>query len=92
MKITRPEDVGGLIKGYRQEHGLSQSALAKRLQTSQKWISQIENGKPTAHFGLVLRALNELGFAVSIDKKASEPASAEKKRRPKFSIDDVVDG
>jgi HTH-type transcriptional regulator/antitoxin HipB len=88
MRVARPEDIGALLRGYRAEHGLSQTQLAQRLQTSQRWVSEIENGKPTAHLGLVIRALNELGFQLDI----SASPKSKGKAKPRFSIDDIVDG
>jgi HTH-type transcriptional regulator/antitoxin HipB len=89
MKIARPEDIGALIRNYRAEQGLSQAELAARLQTTQKWISHIENGKPTAQLGPVLRALNELGLTLSVETDGDVPPRRHK--RPRFSIDDIVD-
>jgi HTH-type transcriptional regulator / antitoxin HipB len=91
MKITRPEDFGALLRDYRLKRGLSQADLAARLQTTQKWISHIENGKPTAHVGLVLRALNELGFSLvaGLDDAPPKYRSSKAKRS---AIDDIVDG
>jgi HTH-type transcriptional regulator / antitoxin HipB len=91
MKISRPEDVGALLRDYRMKRGLSQADLATRLQTTQKWVSHIENGKPTAQVGLVLRALNELGFTLvaALDDESSRHRHG--KTRPS-AIDDIVDG
>lgn len=91
MKITRPEDIGALIKGYRTERGLSQAQLAAQLQTTQKWISHIENGKPSAQVGLVLRALNEIGLHLFVANEPDRQETRPKPNRPRFSIDDIVD-
>jgi len=97
MLIRRPEDLGALVRQYRKTQGLSQAQLAARLQTTQKWISHLENGKPSAQIGLVLRALNEIGASIEV-RLAEEPAKTPEqtglravKRNP-FSIDDIVDG
>jgi HTH-type transcriptional regulator/antitoxin HipB len=91
MKITRPEDFGALLREYRFKRGLSQADLAARLQTTQKWISQIENGKSTAHVGLVLRALNELGFSLVAGLDDELPRHRTSKTK-QSTIDDIVDG
>jgi|CXWL01.1.fsa_nt_gi transcriptional regulator with XRE-family HTH domain len=94
MKVSRPDDIGAIIKGYRALRGLSQAQLAERLQTTQKWISHIENGKATAHIGLILRALNELGFSISIERENETPSvrhQPAKSAQSDFSIDDIVD-
>ncbi len=91
MKISRPQDLGALIRNFRTENGLNQSELAQQLQTSQRWVSHLENGKPTVQLGLVLRALNELGFTVSITHPGREDRSAQS-ISPRSIIDDIVDG
>jgi len=92
MKITRPEDFGALLRDHRKKHGLSQSDLAARLQTTQKWVSHIENGKPTAHVGLVLRALNELGFTLVVGLDDTSPKHRRTSRSSQSTIDSIVDG
>jgi HTH-type transcriptional regulator / antitoxin HipB len=91
MKIGRPEDIGALLRDYRMKRGLSQADLATRLQTTQKWVSHIENGKPTAQVGLVLRALNELGFTLIAALDDESVRHRPSKARPS-AIDDIVDG
>jgi HTH-type transcriptional regulator/antitoxin HipB len=97
MLIRRPEDLGAFVRQYRKTHGLSQAQLAARLQTTQKWISHLENGKSTAQIGLVLRALNEIGAKVAVTVEAEPPKVQQKKgaeppRKRPFSIADIVDG
>ena len=67
MRIRTARDVGILIKEARNRRGLSQAALAKLMNTTQTWISWIENGKPTAEIGAVLLALTTLGVEINID-------------------------
>lgn len=64
IRITRPSDVGALIRAWRDDHGVSQIELAKKLGVSQRWVSHVENGKPTLQLGLVLRVFNELSIDV----------------------------
>jgi len=52
-RISRPEDVGAIILEYRREHRLTQSQLAAKLGVSPRWLSHVENGKPTLQLGLV---------------------------------------
>jgi len=61
MKIRTVRDIGILIKEARKRRGLSQAALAKMINTTQTWVSWIENGKPSAEIGNVLLALTTLG-------------------------------
>ncbi|MBX3456509.1 helix-turn-helix domain-containing protein [Ferrovibrio sp.] len=59
--LRNANDIGALIRSARQAKGMSQAALAQRAGVRQTWISQVENGKPTAALGLVLQTLNALG-------------------------------
>lgn len=61
MKIRTARDIGILIKEARTRRGLSQAALAKMINTTQTWVSWIENGKPSAEIGNALLALTTLG-------------------------------
>jgi HTH-type transcriptional regulator / antitoxin HipB len=97
MLIRRPDDLGALVRQYRKTQGLSQAQLAARLQTTQKWISHLENGKPSAQIGLVLRALNEIGASIEVRlaeelTKTPEQTGLRPAKRNPFSIDDIVDG
>ena len=61
MKIKTTRDIGLLMKEARARKGLSQAALARMINSTQTWISWVENGKPTAEIGSVLLALTTLG-------------------------------
>lgn len=65
MRIRTARDIGILIKEARNRRGLSQAALAKLMNTTQTWVSWIENGKPTAEIGSVLLALTTLGVEMN---------------------------
>ena len=73
MHIRTSADLGKLIKAYRRHAKLSQQELAKRIGTTQDWISQAERGKPTAELGLVLRALVALEIPIDIPAPGFEP-------------------
>jgi transcriptional regulator with XRE-family HTH domain len=95
MRITRPKDIGSLVRDYRRKKSLKQAELAKTLRVSPKWLSQFENGKATAQIGIVIRVLNELGLSLythppGLARNAVSDASDRTTRR-RFSIDDVVD-
>lgn len=64
MKIEKVRDVGRLIRARRDELGWSQSDLAERIESTRRWVSEIEQGKSTAEVGLVLAALTALGLEV----------------------------
>jgi HTH-type transcriptional regulator/antitoxin HipB len=73
MRIRTATDLGAFIRERRTKLGMDQVALAEAAGTSRKWIIEVEQGKPRAEIGLLLRTLKTLG--VSIDLKI-EPSSA----------------
>lgn len=95
MKLTRPAEVGAIVRDYRRERQMRQAELAKRLGVSPKWLSQFENGKATAQIGLVIRVLHELGFELRVEPAASVAKRKQhhvpKSIKQRFSINDVVD-
>ncbi len=73
MRIRTARDIGILIREARKRRGLSQAALAKLLNTTQTWVSWIENGKPTAEIGSVLLALTTLGVEMNYNLPSGLP-------------------
>lgn len=64
MLIRTAQDIGHLIRAARQAQQWSQSQLAAEIGSTQKWVSQIENGRPGADLDRVLRALVALGVTL----------------------------
>ncbi|MBC54232.1 MAG: transcriptional regulator [Gammaproteobacteria bacterium] len=58
--------IGKMIKDTRQALGLRQDELASVAGLSIRSLSNIENGKNTAHLGLVLNTLNALGITITL--------------------------
>ncbi|MFN2322142.1 MAG: helix-turn-helix domain-containing protein [Trueperaceae bacterium] len=46
-KVTSPESLGRILQQARLLHGLSQRELAERMGTTQRYIWEIEAGKPS---------------------------------------------
>jgi HTH-type transcriptional regulator/antitoxin HipB len=84
MKIHTATDLGALIRDRRIKMGIDQVALAKRAGTSRKWLGEVEQGKPRAAIGLILRTLQALGVSLEIDDGRSVPRS---RSAPPASID-----
>lgn len=76
MRIRTARDIGILVKEARNRRGLSQAALAKMINTTQTWVSWIENGKPSAEIGSVLLALTTLGVEMNFDLPTSSPITS----------------
>ena len=58
--IKSAKDFGRAIRVARKEAGLSQVQLAQRCGCSQRFVSEVERGKPTAELERALRLLVEL--------------------------------
>jgi len=90
MRIRTATDLGAFIRERRTKLGMDQIALAKKTGTSRKWLVEVEQGKPRAEIGLILRTLKSLD--VSVDLKASssrETPSISNARTP--NINSVLD-
>jgi HTH-type transcriptional regulator/antitoxin HipB len=85
MRIRNIKDLGAYLRGRRIELGMDQATLAEKARTSRKWLIEVENGKPGAELGLVLRTLRALDVAVdlSADVPASKPAKVVKPKASK---------
>jgi HTH-type transcriptional regulator/antitoxin HipB len=71
MRIRTATDLGAFIREHRTKLGWDQVSLAKKAGTSRKWLVEVEQGKPGAEIGLILRTLKSLG--ISIDVEADSP-------------------
>ena len=84
MRVRTATDLGAFIRERRVKLAMDQSDLAKKAGTSRKWIVEVEQGKPRAEIGLVLRTLKALGVSLDLaaDRAqktvaASEPANVD---------------
>lgn len=96
MHVSSTRDIGLLIRASRTEKGWTQADLARNVGTTQRWVSEIENGKATAEIGMVLQTLSMLGIrlesrgpAVPAHRTASVPMDD---LASGFDLDDIVDG
>ena len=69
--ITDASQFGRAVRMARKGQGMSQRALAQRCGCSQRFISELERGKPTAELGKALGVLGELGLSLGIERSAS---------------------
>lgn len=79
MRIRTAADLGAFIRERRVKLGMDQSELAEKAGTSRKWIVEVEQGKPRAEIGLVLRTLKTLGVSLDIAVDRTQKASAASK-------------
>ena len=65
MKHTT-ESIGGLIRQTRKEQKLTQRDLAFACGTGQRFIVDLEKGKPRCEWALALHVLQTLGITISL--------------------------
>ena len=65
MGLT-PKDLGSLIRKERIAMGLKQADIALAAGTGMRFISDLENGKPTCQIGKTLIVLNTLGIRLTL--------------------------
>ena len=94
MHVGSTKDIGLLIRARRTEKDWTQADLARSLGTTQRWISEIENGKATAEIGMVLQALSMLGLRLeAAPAYAPRPKSqAAPDLATAADLDDILDG
>lgn len=73
MRIKSVENMGQLVCDQRKQRGWSQTQLAEKVGVSRLWISQLENGKETVEFGLVLKTLRTLNLLLDVSKLTTNP-------------------
>lgn len=66
MIIRTSSDLGALIRDRRTRMGLDQASLAQRAGVSRKWLVEVEQGKPRAAVGLILRTLRVLDVSLEV--------------------------
>ena len=66
MRVHNANDLGNVIRERRGELGWTQARLAAEVGVSRRWLSDLEAGKSTAAFSLILRTLGTLGLIVDL--------------------------
>ena len=61
------QEIGALIRRERKAQGLTQSDLAMVANTAQRFISELERGKPTCQLGKTLDVLAALGIRIELN-------------------------
>lgn len=73
MRIGSARDLGLAVRQGRQDRGQTQAELAAAAGVSRRWLSDLEAGKATAEFGLILRTLDALGIGLDALPVESAP-------------------
>ena len=71
MRIRTVTDLGAFIRERRTRLGMDQISLAKKAGTSRKWLVEVEQGKPRAEIGLILRTLKSLEISIALEADSS---------------------
>ena len=72
MKITDTESFGQAIKKRRKELKYTQSYISEVTGFSVSFISELENGKPTAEIGKAIFLANVLGLDIEITPRGNK--------------------
>jgi DNA-binding XRE family transcriptional regulator len=72
-QITDPASLGATLRTARRSVKLSQEMLSLQTGISRPTIRAIENGKATAHVGLVLQLCRDLGVTLHATLPEQEP-------------------
>ena len=64
--LLTPKELGRFVKKERKAMGLTQAELALTSGTGMRFISDLENGKPTCQIGKTLTVLRTLGLRLAL--------------------------
>lgn len=64
-----PAEIGRIVRQARKHAGLRQAQAAALCSVGTRFLSDLENGKPTLHLGKVLQVLKGFGLRVIIKRK-----------------------
>ena len=71
VNIKSTQDLGKLVREYRVAQKMTQADILGLANTGNRFIVELENGKPTLQFQKVLDVLDALGLELAIQKKGS---------------------
>lgn len=67
--IYSPDDLARCVRARRVEQGATQAEFAALCGVGVRFVSDLENGKPTAQVGKTLQVLRCLGLELSIEPR-----------------------
>lgn len=70
-RIATPADLGRAIRARRKALGLTQEDVAAQVGVSRITVGAVENGKDTAHVGIVLQICRDLGLHLSLGEPSA---------------------
>lgn len=72
MKITDAASLGNAIRSRRKELNYTQGYISEITGLSVSFLSDIENGKPTAEIGKTIKVINLLGLDILEEDRGDE--------------------
>lgn len=64
-QLRTPQDLGRAVRHARRAAGLPQRALAARLDVSQRWLTELETGKPKILDERLFDVIAKLGISLT---------------------------
>ncbi|MGB4812053.1 MAG: helix-turn-helix transcriptional regulator [Methylophilaceae bacterium] len=71
VKIKSALDLGNFVREFRESQKMTQADILGLANTGNRFIVELENGKPTVQFQKVLDVLDALGLELAVQKKGS---------------------
>lgn len=68
-RVSLPAEIGMVVRDARKRTGLSQKEAASMCNVGTRFLSDLENGKPSIHLGKTMRVLRAFGLVVILKKK-----------------------
>lgn len=72
MKITDAASLGNAIRSRRKELNYTQGYISEITGLSVSFLSDLENGKPTAEIGKTIEVINLLGLDILVEARGDE--------------------
>jgi HTH-type transcriptional regulator/antitoxin HipB len=69
-EVKNLREIGIFLKQKRKDMGLTQSEAAGLCNVGVRFISDMENGKPTMHIDKVFKVLKRFGILIGISERA----------------------
>ena len=67
--VKDPKEIGALVRQARKQAKLKQAEAAAMCGIGTRFLSDLENGKPTLHLGKTLQVMKAFGLVILIKKK-----------------------
>jgi y4mF family transcriptional regulator len=71
MKIKSTQDLGNFVRNFREAQEMTQADIFGLANTGNRFIVELESGKPRLQLNKVLDVLDALGLELVIQKKGS---------------------